>query len=780
MSGAERGGAVTTVYRVRDAAGHIVAEHVREDRPDGSKDCRWRRPGGGWGLNGTRLEELPLYGSERLADWPEEYPVILVEGEKAADALNGAGHLFALGTVTGAAGTPGPEALEALRGREVVLWPDADDPGREHMARTAERLRGVAGTLRLYTWHEAPEKGADAADHPAILGGGEKALGMLLNDLLGAPEWEPPGDDPPSTPGRDRPPRGFNLTDLGNAERLVARHGENIRYCHALGKWFCWGGRRWADDRTGRVCYMGRETVRQIGGAAPTLEDADERKALLKWAISSEAKARIDAMIGLAEAEAGIPVAPEELDADPWKLNCLNGTVDLRTGALHPHRREDLITRLAPVEYDPDARSEVWERHLEDATGGDAQLAGFLQRAAGYSLTGDVSEEVLFFVHGPAAAGKSTFLEALKAALGDYATTADFEAFLARREVGGARNDIARLAGARLVASIEVDEGKRLAEGLIKMLTGGDTITARFLYKEAFEFLPTFKLWLAANHAPKVRDDDEAMWRRILRVPFDQVIPKGERDPAVKKTLRNPAAAGPAILAWAVEGCLAWQHEGLGIPPAVEEATQEYRDEMDPLRDFLEDCCVLAPDAWVLTGDLRHAYESWAREQGEAHILRGRQFTDRLKVRGLKAERRHAGRGWRGVGLLAPPPTAGDGSHRDASDTAEKPRKSDKSSESVTDRDGKIGNSQGNSPREADLPNPPSRSVTRHAGDAPPELVAFLADPPAWFQNQAAECIRQGSPWRLVDPLVHAVANELSGRWSEVLPAVEDWLRKEG
>ena len=449
---------------------------------------------------------------------------------------------------------------------------------------------------------------------------------------------------------------GFNRTDLGNAERLVYRFGTDMRYCHEANRWLVYDGRRWAEDRTGRVRGMARETVRGLGREASDVADPDERGALLKWALNSEAKPRIDALIGLAEAEAGMPVALNELDTDPWKLNCLNGTIDLRTSELGPHRREDLITKLAPVEYRPGATSEAWERHLRFATGGDENLAAFLKRAAGYSLTGDVSEEVLFFVYGPAASAKSTHLEALKSVLGDYARTADFEAFLARRATGGARNDIARLAGARMVASIEVDEGKRLAEGLVKMITGGDRVAARFLYRESFEFLPTFKLWLAANHAPVVDPDDGAMWRRVLRVPFERVVPKDERDPGVKKELCDPTLSGPAILAWAVEGCLEWQREGLGVPKAVEAATERYREEMDPLRDFLEDRCVISPGAWIASASLFGAYEDWRKETGARELSGPKKLGERLRARGCKpASRRQGGkvvRGWAGISLL--------------------------------------------------------------------------------------------------------------------------------
>jgi len=209
---------------------------------------------------------------------------------------------------------------------------------------------------------------------------------------------------------------------------------------------------------------------------------------------------------------------------------------------------------------------------------GDGELADFLQRYFGYCLTGSVAEEKLAFVHGRGGTGKSTFMEALKAVFGEYAVTADFETFLARKATGGPRPDIARLAGARLVTSIEVDDGKRLAEGLVKQLTGGDTVTARELYAKEFEFVPQFKLVLVANHAPTVHSDDEAMWRRILRVPFDNAIPEAGQDRSVKLILRDPAVSGPAILAWLVEGCLQWQREGLRVPTVVTDATTDETD----------------------------------------------------------------------------------------------------------------------------------------------------------------------------------------------------------
>jgi putative DNA primase/helicase len=277
------------------------------------------------------------------------------------------------------------------------------------------------------------------------------------------------------------------------------------------------------------------------------------------------------------------------------------------------------------------------DKFLVDSTGGDEEMIAFLQRSAGYTLSGFTDEEKFFLVHGPEASGKSTFLEMLKAVLGDYAQTADFETFVARNQVGGARNDIARLAGARFVASIEVDEGKRLAEGLVKTITGGDSICARFLYREAFEFRPQFKLWLACNHAPRISEGDGGMWRRILRVPFEHTVPESERDPKVKATLKNVDEAGPAILAWAVEGCLRWQMEGLNVPDGVTAATAQYRQEQDPLAEFLDDMCNVGDeDLFVPVTDLRKSYERWASDVGVKHTLGAKAFNERLESRGCR------------------------------------------------------------------------------------------------------------------------------------------------
>lgn len=443
---------------------------------------------------------------------------------------------------------------------------------------------------------------------------------------------------------------GETFTDTSNAERFAKKFAGEVRYCAPERCWYIWQGRRWEPDQTGELLQRTKLIARDLYERASTIDNGDQRKQCVDWARKSESAERRKAALFLAQSEPGIPVLPAEFDADPFALNCLNGTVDLQTGETRPHQPEDLITRLAPVCYDADARSELWERFLRESTAGDTELLSFIQRAAGYSLTGSVREEVLFFVHGPEAAGKSTFLESLKASYGDYSKVADFESFIARRDAGAIRNDIAELAGRRFVVSIEVDQGKKLAEGLVKMLTGGDTVRARFLYQESFEFCPQFKLWLAANHAPKVGDRDGAIWRRILRIPFENVVPKEKRDATLKAALRDPAVSGSAILAWAVRGCLEWQQNGLRVPEVVEQATAQYRLDMDPLKSFFEDCCTFDGGDWTATAALREAYESWAKANGERPID-GRQFAERLRARGCAPKTTRAGRGWAGIGL---------------------------------------------------------------------------------------------------------------------------------
>ena len=515
-------------------------------------------------------------------------------------------------------------------------------PGRRN-----QELTSIAGTMR--------RRGMEEAEILAAL---RTANELRCDPQLGFEEVEKiaasvaryePADNVViiSANGHDnpQPSQGYNLTDLGNSERFVADHGKDLRYCYPWRKWMVRTEARWERDDAGRVHRLAKERVRGIYREASDAEDEDRRKALAKHAAASESETRIRAMIELAKSE--VPISPDKLDADPWLLNVLNGTIDLRTGELREHRREDLITKLAPVEYDPQAKAPTWEVFLGRVLPSE-DLRGFVQRAAGYSATGDTSEQCLFIHHGPGANGKSTFQETIAAVLGDYAMRTPTETLLVKRS-GGVPNDVARLKGARFVTASETEEGRRLAESLVKDLTGQDTISARFMWAEWFDFKPTHALHLSTNHKPEIRGTDPAIWRRIRLIPWAVTIPPAEQDRKLAEKLREEL---PGVLAWVVRGCLEWQREGLQAPEEVRQATKAYRAEMDLLAAFLADCCLRGEGEDAFAGELWGAWKRWCEETGEQAGSQKR-FGGRLTERGFLNHRdsRTGRKVWYGVSL---------------------------------------------------------------------------------------------------------------------------------
>lgn len=453
-----------------------------------------------------------------------------------------------------------------------------------------------------------------------------------------------------------------HLTDVTNAAHFVAAHRDTLRYCYAWRSWLAWDDRRWrrdAGDIAMRCAKVTAHTWWPRVAAAPE----GVRKALAKHAHYAESVRGLEGMLRLAQSE--MAIRPDDLDRDPWLLNCPNGTLELRTGHVRPHRREDYLTKLTAAEYHADARHETWDRFLEGALP-DPDARAYAQRFAGYALTGLTREEVFVFCLGPTGGGKSTFVESLRQTWHDYATSADFSTFLAKKLSDGPREDIARLAGARLVTSVETRDGQRLAEGLIKLLTGGDTVPARRLYERTFEYLPQFKLLLAANDRPRTSARDEALWRRLRELPFPTSRPKrGDRDDTVKATLTDPGQAGAAILAWSVEGCAQWLEHGLGEPDVVMTATTAYRRSQEPLADFLEECCRLHPDVEVPIEKLRQEYERWCRETGVKHPIGGKRWGDALKARGCQPRRTEDARYWTGIDLRKPSDDVSESGSRD-------------------------------------------------------------------------------------------------------------------
>jgi putative DNA primase/helicase len=457
-------------------------------------------------------------------------------------------------------------------------------------------------------------------------------------------------------------------TDLGNAGRLIRGFGPDLRYCTALKSWMYWEGGVWTADTTQRIYEYARRTIEGIWEDARDMRfDKEHRQALAKWAASSERRGSIESMIALAQHESGVPISTADLDTNDWIFVVPNGTLDLadeawRSGCgplpLRPHERRHLSTQSSPVEYDPHAGCPRWLEFL-DVVLGDQQgsarpdLVRFVQKAVGYTLTGSCREHCLFILHGTGRNGKSTFLETLRAVIGTYSRSSQFTTFLEQPHNAGPRNDLARLRGARFVTAIETDHSKKLAESVIKQITSDDTITARFLYKEPFEFRPKLKLWLAANHLPQIVGVDEGIWRRIRTVPFDVRIPDDQVDRSLSAKLR---AEYPGILKWALEGCRMWLRDGGLEPPAsVVEAIQDYKRWMDRIGEFLETECLIGAEHSCSSRALYRRYHEYC-EESKCRPLSKNVFSMRLLERDLKTEKldkvkRRGVIWWKGIGL---------------------------------------------------------------------------------------------------------------------------------
>ena len=455
-------------------------------------------------------------------------------------------------------------------------------------------------------------------------------------------------------PTSDAPALGhFRLTDYGNAERLVSRYGGQLRFSYEREKWLVWDQHRWQWDHGDRIATMAKSTVRGIYNEAADETSNDTRQQLAHHARQSESDQRLAATIKLAQSEWGIPVRLSELDADPWFFNCFNGTVDLRTGLLLPHRKEDLITAMVDVPFDLDAKCPIWMTFLDRVTGGSEELASYLQRAVGYSLTGVTKLQILFFLYGTGSNGKTTFMNAVRRITGPYGDSASAELFMAKERGGGSgpKEGLANLMGKRFVVASELEEGKRLATGVIKDMTGGETVKADRKYEHEIEYQPQFKLWLVGNHKPAVTDTTLSTWRRVKLIPFTVTIPDDEVDPDLPSKLE---AELPGILAWTVRGCLDWQQFGLQEPELVTTATAGYRAYEDRLGEFIEDLCVLVPTSSIAKATLKEKYEEWCHQNGY-DAMKQRSFRAGLIEKGITEGKTGSTRYWRGITLKETP-----------------------------------------------------------------------------------------------------------------------------
>ncbi len=620
-------GQATAKWDYRDASGDLIAVVYRYDPPGCKKQFR------PWDAKRRKMvppEPRPLYNQPGLINASE---VILVEGEKCAQSLIAAG-VVATTAMQGANAPVEKTDWSPLAGKSVLIWPDRDKPGWDYAARAAQAIlsAGARTCHILYPPEEATE-GWDAAD--AIAEGFDignfLAHGPRLQIQDVAQDDEPVASSDESVWG----------TEDALALAFTRRYHKDWRYVATWGRWLVWDGNRWRTEETLAATDLIRNVCRHAA-----LKSGNP-----KLAAKLASAGTVSGVERLARADRRHAASTEEWDAEPWLLNTTAGVTDLRSGRERAHDRNDRMTKIATAR--PRGDCPTWRKFLGEITGADEPLQAYLQRVVGYALTGSTQEHAVFFLYGTGANGKSVFLNTLAAILGDYATNAPMDTFMETRNERHP-TDLAGLRGARFVTAIETEQGRRWAESKIKNLTGGDKITARFMRQDFFAFFPQFKLFVAGNHKPAIRNIDEAMKRRLHLIPFTITIPPEKRDKNLQKKL---LAERDGILAWAVEGCLAWQRLGrLDPPQQVLDATEAYFEGEDALGRWLDERCVLASNAKSLTSDLFADWKQWADAAGE-FVGSQKRFSDLLVSRGVEKWRNVIGlRGFRGVGLKASNP----------------------------------------------------------------------------------------------------------------------------
>lgn len=624
-------GPATAKWDYQDAAGNLIAVVYRYDPPGRRKEFR------PWDAKRRKMsppDPRPLYNQPDIVT---SDTVVLVEGEKCAQALIKIG----VCTTTAMHGAKAPidkTDWSPLTGKSVSIWPDKDKPGWEYAQSAAQAVLavGAASCAILLPPDDRPE-GWDAAD--AITEGFDvKALiatGPRVEMYL--PEDTPESVDSGSLEHAEQTVWG---TEDALALSFTRRYQRDWRYVSSWGKWLMWDGQRWRTEDT----LAATDLIRHVCRHASLRSDNPRVAAKLAGAST------IGGVERLARADRRHAGNTEEWDADIWLLNTPGGVIDLRTGRIRPHSREDRMTKITTATAKGDCPT--WKAFLADVTGNDPELMSYLQRMAGYCMAGVTSEHALFFLYGTGANGKSVFLNVLSTILGDYAANAPMDTFMETRS-DRHPTDLAGLRGARFVSATETEQGRRWNESKMKEITGGDRVSARFMRQDFFTFIPQFKLIIAGNHKPSIRNIDEAMKRRMHLVPFTITIPPERRDGNLTEKLLKER---DGILAWMLEGCLAWQKSRLQRPEKVIAATDEYFEAEDAIGRWLEERCVRKDTAKSLTAELFSDWKRWADDSGEFAGSQ-RRFSDLLLTRGLEKWRNNSGiRGFQGIGLRELPP----------------------------------------------------------------------------------------------------------------------------
>ena len=438
-------------------------------------------------------------------------------------------------------------------------------------------------------------------------------------------------------------------TDAGNAENFVLLHKDYLRFCKSRKKWLKWDGFIWVIDEGGEAHRAAIITVRAIRYVASFIKDGDARARVEKWSKDSESLGRRNAMISTATHLEPIEATIETFDHNQYLLGLKNGTVDLSSGIFRDAIRDDYISMRCNVDYAPNATAPLWDKFLHEIFAGDEELISWIQRAVGYSLTGDTSEQVLVILYGTGANGKSVLLEILSYLLGNYAANTPFSTFEASKR-NEATNDLAALKGKRFVTAIETNEDRRLDEARVKSVTGGDAITCRFLFGEFFTYKPTFKIWMAVNHKPLIKGTDRGIWRRIRLIPFLQNF-EGKADRELVSKLKTEL---PGILNWALIGLREWKQYGLGTAKAIELASDEYRNESDLLQQWVDEFVTLDSNEKTGCADAYNSFKEWSKSRGYP-VFSMNSFSRGMTEKGFKGKSNGKRREYVGLKVDEPP-----------------------------------------------------------------------------------------------------------------------------
>jgi putative DNA primase/helicase len=630
---------IEKVYDYKNEKGQLVFQVVKY----AGKDFKQRRPDGkdGWIWNLKGVKRVIYNLPEILKKLGKM--LFIPEGEKDCDNLAKIGILAT--TNSGGAGKWRPEYNQYLKGREapVILLPDNDEIGFKHAQDIGRSLKGIAKSIK---WLILPglKKGEDVSNW-LERGGDLKKLFELVKtcpEFISPPEEEK--KDLKIITGED-----FRPTDLWNSENFYKKYEGQLLFCKRWNSWLVYREGKWQEDDKNETQELAKKVILDYYREASGIIDDQTRKRLVDQARKSESQRAIRAMTELATSNKLMAVVPDDFDRDHYILNLKDGTLDLKTMKFRGHKPEDFLTKRANINYDPEAICPKWLAFLDKIFQDNKNLIDFLQTSLGYSLTGDTGEQCLFILYGIGFNGKSTFINTSQEILGDYAINTPFDTFLSK--IGGhIPNDLARMKSARFVTAEEAGEGRKFNEALLKALTGRDKITARFLRQEYFDFYPNFKLWLATNHKPVVREFSPAFWGRIRLIPFKLIIPEEERIPHYENILLEEKEG---IFNWILEGYKKWKEEGLKVPEEIKEATAQYKDQMDIIAEFIEECCIESHLAQATSKKLYSAYNDWCEENKEKP-MNSRAFGRRLEERGYESLRigQKRDRGWGGIDLV--------------------------------------------------------------------------------------------------------------------------------